>query len=72
MRQWSYLTAAVSTMFPVSHSLKSLPLDEIEDIGEYIYLGRLLNMSDDLRPEIARRRRTGLAAFNGATQGRNI
>ncbi|EYC13753.1 hypothetical protein Y032_0042g502 [Ancylostoma ceylanicum] len=35
-----------------------------EDVNEYVYLGRLLNMEDDIKPEIARRGRAGWAAYN--------
>ncbi|EFP01594.1 hypothetical protein CRE_30244 [Caenorhabditis remanei] len=36
----------------------------IEDVEEYVYLGRLLNTKNDLEPEIHRRRRAAWAAFN--------
>ncbi|EYC36035.1 hypothetical protein Y032_0942g3146 [Ancylostoma ceylanicum] len=35
-----------------------------EDVSEYVYLGRLLNMENDIKPEIARRGRAGWAAYN--------
>ena len=36
--------------------LGGLPL---EDVEEYIYLGRVLTMSNDLAPEMQRRRKAG-------------
>ncbi|EYC01842.1 hypothetical protein Y032_0104g3631 [Ancylostoma ceylanicum] len=36
----------------------------LEDVNEYVYLGRLLNMENDVKPEIARRGRAGRAAYN--------
>ncbi|VDO93464.1 unnamed protein product [Heligmosomoides polygyrus] len=39
------------------------PLDEAED---YVYLGRLLNMKNGLRPEISRGKRAAWAAYNSA------
>ncbi|EFO90334.1 hypothetical protein CRE_29166 [Caenorhabditis remanei] len=36
----------------------------IEDVEEYVYLGRLLNTKNDLEPEIHRRRRAAWAALN--------
>lgn len=35
----------------------------IEDVTEFVYLGRLLTMTNDLMPELRRRRRAGWAAF---------
>lgn len=37
------------------------PLQKVED---YVYLGRLLNMKNHLRPEISRRKRAAWAAYN--------
>ncbi|CAI2293098.1 unnamed protein product [Caenorhabditis sp. 36 PRJEB53466] len=37
----------------------------IDDVNEYIYLGRLLNTRNELEPELHRRRRAAWAAFNG-------
>ncbi|WKY01105.1 hypothetical protein Q1695_015254 [Nippostrongylus brasiliensis] len=36
----------------------------LEDVKEYVYLGRLVNMKNDLKPEIERRKRAGWAAYN--------
>ncbi|KAL6725780.1 hypothetical protein Aduo_007810 [Ancylostoma duodenale] len=36
----------------------------LEDTDEYVYLGRLINMGSDLKPEIIRRRRAPWAAYN--------
>ncbi|EYC26908.1 hypothetical protein Y032_0009g420 [Ancylostoma ceylanicum] len=36
----------------------------LEEVSEYVYLGRLLNMENDIKPEIARRGRAGWAAYN--------
>ncbi|EYC00990.1 hypothetical protein Y032_0111g235 [Ancylostoma ceylanicum] len=36
----------------------------LEDVSEYVYLGRLLNMENDIKPEIERRGRAGWAAYN--------
>uniref|UniRef100_A0A8R1EHP2 Reverse transcriptase domain-containing protein n=1 Tax=Caenorhabditis japonica TaxID=281687 RepID=A0A8R1EHP2_CAEJA len=36
----------------------------IEEVNEYVYLGRLLNHNNELEPEIHRRRRAAWAAFN--------
>ncbi|KAK6061542.1 hypothetical protein COOONC_00792 [Cooperia oncophora] len=36
----------------------------IEDVEEYVYLGSLLNMRNDLSGELARRCKAGWAAFN--------
>ncbi|EYB94849.1 hypothetical protein Y032_0167g94 [Ancylostoma ceylanicum] len=41
--------------------LEGVPL---KDVSEYVYLGRLLNMEDDIKPEIASRGRAGWAAYN--------
>ena len=41
--------------------LENHPLEEVE---EYIYLGRLLNMKNDFAPELQRRRKAGWAAYN--------
>ncbi|WKY08982.1 hypothetical protein Q1695_001835 [Nippostrongylus brasiliensis] len=38
--------------------------DPLEEVTEYVYLGRLLNMKNDLKPEILRRKKAGWAAFN--------
>jgi len=35
----------------------------LEDVDNYIYLGRLVTVKNELRPEIARRRKAGWAAF---------
>uniref|UniRef100_A0A8R1EQC1 Reverse transcriptase domain-containing protein n=1 Tax=Caenorhabditis japonica TaxID=281687 RepID=A0A8R1EQC1_CAEJA len=36
----------------------------IEEVNEYVYLGRLLNHNNELEPELHRRRRAAWAAFN--------
>ncbi|EYC14563.1 hypothetical protein Y032_0040g278 [Ancylostoma ceylanicum] len=36
----------------------------LEDVNRYVYLGRLLNMENDTRTEIARRGRADWAAYN--------
>ncbi|EPB65051.1 hypothetical protein ANCCEY_15886, partial [Ancylostoma ceylanicum] len=36
----------------------------LEDVSEYVYLGHLLSMENDIKPEIARRERAGWAAYN--------
>ncbi|VDL69849.1 unnamed protein product [Nippostrongylus brasiliensis] len=36
----------------------------LENVEEYFYLGRLVNMKYDLKPEIERRKRAGWAAYN--------
>lgn len=36
----------------------------IEEVDEYVYLGRLLNARNELEPELHRRRRAAWAAFN--------
>uniref|UniRef100_A0A8R1ELP2 Reverse transcriptase domain-containing protein n=1 Tax=Caenorhabditis japonica TaxID=281687 RepID=A0A8R1ELP2_CAEJA len=36
----------------------------IEEVNEYVYLGRLLNHNNELEPELHRRRREAWAAFN--------
>ncbi|KAL6727182.1 hypothetical protein Aduo_009079 [Ancylostoma duodenale] len=36
----------------------------LEDTDEYVYLERLINMGNDLKPEIIRRRRAAWAAYN--------
>ncbi|EPB74532.1 hypothetical protein ANCCEY_06389 [Ancylostoma ceylanicum] len=36
----------------------------LEDVSEYVCLGRLLNMENDIKPEIARRGTAGWAAYN--------
>jgi hypothetical protein len=35
----------------------------LEDVENYVYLGRLVTVKNELRPEIARRRKAGWAAF---------
>ncbi|EPB72812.1 hypothetical protein ANCCEY_08089 [Ancylostoma ceylanicum] len=36
----------------------------LEDTDEYVYLERLINMANDLEPEIIRRKRAAWAAYN--------
>ncbi|EPB67914.1 hypothetical protein ANCCEY_12992 [Ancylostoma ceylanicum] len=36
----------------------------LEDTEEYVYLGRLINMTNDLKPEITRRKGAAWAAYN--------
>ncbi|EYC08357.1 hypothetical protein Y032_0066g3719 [Ancylostoma ceylanicum] len=36
----------------------------LEDTDEYVYLGRLINMTNDSKPEIIRRKRAAWAAYN--------
>ncbi|VDL64470.1 unnamed protein product [Nippostrongylus brasiliensis] len=36
----------------------------LENVREYVYLGRLVSMKNDLAPEIERKKRAGWAAFN--------
>ncbi|EPB77975.1 hypothetical protein ANCCEY_02961 [Ancylostoma ceylanicum] len=36
----------------------------LENTDEYVYLGRLINMDNNLRPEIIRRKRAAWAAYN--------
>ena len=36
----------------------------LEDVSEYVYLGRLLNPSNELKPELCRRKRAGWAAYS--------
>ncbi|EPB80082.1 hypothetical protein ANCCEY_00770 [Ancylostoma ceylanicum] len=51
------MRSAFSSPQPVL--LQGVPL---EDVSEYVYLGRLLNMDNDIKPEIARRVRAGWSA----------
>uniref|UniRef100_A0A914UV55 Endonuclease-reverse transcriptase n=1 Tax=Plectus sambesii TaxID=2011161 RepID=A0A914UV55_9BILA len=37
---------------------------QLEHVNEYVYLGRLINSQNKLKPELARRRRAGWAAFS--------
>ncbi|EYC14814.1 hypothetical protein Y032_0039g21 [Ancylostoma ceylanicum] len=53
------MRSAFSSRQPVF--LQGVPL---EDGSEYVYPGRLLNMKNDIKPEIARRGRAGWAAYN--------
>ncbi|EYC04151.1 hypothetical protein Y032_0089g2248 [Ancylostoma ceylanicum] len=53
------MRSALSSLQPVL--LQGGPL---EDVSEYVYLGRLLNMENDIKREIARRGRAGWAAYN--------
>ncbi|EPB75005.1 hypothetical protein ANCCEY_05924 [Ancylostoma ceylanicum] len=53
------MRSAFSSRQPVI--LQGVPL---EDVSEYVYLSRLLNMENDIKPEIARRGRSGWAAYN--------
>nr|pir hypothetical protein Y105C5A.f - Caenorhabditis elegans [Caenorhabditis elegans] len=41
------------------------PTTQLDDVDEYIYLGRQINAQNNLMPEIHRRRRAAWAAFNG-------
>nr|pir hypothetical protein T06C10.5 - Caenorhabditis elegans [Caenorhabditis elegans] len=41
------------------------PNTQLDDVDEYIYLGRQINAQNNLMPEIHRRRRAAWAAFNG-------
>ncbi|EPB69168.1 hypothetical protein ANCCEY_11746 [Ancylostoma ceylanicum] len=36
----------------------------LEDTDEYVYLVRLINMANDLKPELIRRKRAAWAAYN--------
>uniref|UniRef100_A0A7I4Z298 Reverse transcriptase domain-containing protein n=1 Tax=Haemonchus contortus TaxID=6289 RepID=A0A7I4Z298_HAECO len=38
--------------------------EPLEDVDEYVYLGRLLNMKNDLKIELMRRKKAGWAAYN--------
>uniref|UniRef100_A0A7I4Z5R5 Reverse transcriptase domain-containing protein n=1 Tax=Haemonchus contortus TaxID=6289 RepID=A0A7I4Z5R5_HAECO len=38
--------------------------EPLEDVDEYVYLGRLLNMKNDLKSELMRRKKAGWAAYN--------
>ncbi|EYC31508.1 hypothetical protein Y032_0004g2192 [Ancylostoma ceylanicum] len=53
------MRSAFSSQQPVL--LQGVPL---EDVSEYVYLGRLLNMENDIKAKIARRGRAGWAAYN--------
>ncbi|EYC17831.1 hypothetical protein Y032_0029g1894 [Ancylostoma ceylanicum] len=54
-----FMRSAFSSRQPVL--LQGVPL---EDVREYVYLGRLLNMEYKIKPKIARRGRAGWAAYN--------
>ncbi|CAD6189595.1 unnamed protein product [Caenorhabditis auriculariae] len=44
---------------------------DLLEVNSYVYLGREVNMTNDLKPEIARRRRAGWAAFNSIKEVTN-
>ncbi|CAI2355624.1 unnamed protein product [Caenorhabditis sp. 36 PRJEB53466] len=54
-----------ATDHPVCIKSGATTTTAIEDVSEYIYLGRLLNVRNELEPELHRRRRAAWAAFNG-------
>ncbi|CAI2354658.1 unnamed protein product [Caenorhabditis sp. 36 PRJEB53466] len=54
-----------ATDHPVCIKSGATTTTAIEDVNEYIYLGRLLNARNELEPELHRRRRAAWAAFNG-------
>ncbi|EYC34231.1 hypothetical protein Y032_0001g315 [Ancylostoma ceylanicum] len=58
MTKTKVMRSAFSSLQPVL--LQGVPL---EDVSEYVYLGRLLNMENDIKPEIAMRERAGWAAY---------
>ncbi|EYB92422.1 hypothetical protein Y032_0194g1438 [Ancylostoma ceylanicum] len=53
------MRSAFSSRQPVL--LQEVPL---ENASDYVYLGRLLNMENDIKAEIAKRGRAGWAAYN--------
>ncbi|EFO91764.1 hypothetical protein CRE_06993 [Caenorhabditis remanei] len=60
-------TKVLRNKFASSHQInirKNNTMTAIEDVEEYVYLGRLLNTKNDLEPEIHRRRRSAWAALN--------
>ncbi|EFO97114.1 hypothetical protein CRE_30476 [Caenorhabditis remanei] len=60
-------TKVLRNKFASSHQIhirKNNTMSAIEDVEEYVYLGRLLNTKNDLEPEIHRRRRSAWAALN--------
>ena len=56
-------TKAMRNCFATSTPI-TVGATQLEDVDEYVYLGRLINSQNKLKPELARRRRAGWAAFS--------
>uniref|UniRef100_A0A914X1G5 Endonuclease-reverse transcriptase n=1 Tax=Plectus sambesii TaxID=2011161 RepID=A0A914X1G5_9BILA len=56
-------TKAMRNCFAISTPI-TIGATQLEDVDEYVYLGRLINSQNKLKPELARRKRAGWAAFS--------
>uniref|UniRef100_A0A914X1V6 Reverse transcriptase domain-containing protein n=1 Tax=Plectus sambesii TaxID=2011161 RepID=A0A914X1V6_9BILA len=56
-------TKAMRNCFTTSAPI-TVGATQLEDVDEYVYLGRLINSQNKLKPELARRKRAGWAAFS--------
>uniref|UniRef100_A0A914V545 Reverse transcriptase domain-containing protein n=1 Tax=Plectus sambesii TaxID=2011161 RepID=A0A914V545_9BILA len=56
-------TKAMHNCFATSAPI-TIGATQLEDVEEYVYLDRLINSQNKLKPELARRKRAGWAAFS--------
>ncbi|WKY04400.1 hypothetical protein Q1695_005416 [Nippostrongylus brasiliensis] len=54
--------------FLLPHSRSTEPISLNENISSYVYLSREVNMTNDLSPELGRRKRAAWGAFKSAEE----